>query len=274
MQVGRWQLDREQRTLSDGTEARALTPRSWDVLLYLLDNPGRLVRTETLLARFWRGADDETYVRKSIAEIRRALGDDARSPAYIRTVPKQGYVFLPQAAETRPGEWLGPTIAVLPFASISSEPENESFAEGISEEVLNKLTQRVPAHVVARTSSFQFKGVNTDVRSIGRSLSASHILEGSVRRAGHAVRITAQLIDAGSGAHLWSHTYQRELADVFVVQDEIASVITRAVRGALIGSARESPSESIRAVHVSRRFTDPDDFKRIVDAIRRRSADP
>lgn len=270
MQIGRWQLDREQRKLSDETETLSLTPRSWDVLLYLLDNRGTLVRTDTLLERFWRGAvSDETYVRKSISEIRKALGDDVRAPVFIKTVPKLGYVFLWQRSANS-DDPASRAIAVLPFANISGDRENEHFADGITEEILNRLTQRVHAPVIARTSSFQFKGVTVDVRSIGRSLNASHILEGSVRKAADSVRITAQLIDATSGAHLWSETYQRVLADVFVVQDEIASTISREVRRR-IGARDEETPTPVRTVYVSDRFVDRDDFKRIVEAIRAES---
>jgi TolB-like protein/Tfp pilus assembly protein PilF len=117
------------------------------------------------------------------------------------------------------------SVAVLPFVNMSSDPEQEFFSDGISEEILNVLTRIPNLKVAARTSSFQFKGQNQDVADIARQLKVNHILEGSVRKAGNQLRITAQLIEAESGFHLWSDTYDRQLEDVFAIQDEIAGAI-------------------------------------------------
>ncbi len=114
------------------------------------------------------------------------------------------------------------TVAVLPFTNMSADPENEYFSDGISEEILNALTRVKGLHVVARTSSFSFKGKSEDMREIGRKLNASSLIEGSVRKAGNRVRITAQLINASNGTHYWSETYDRELKDIFEIQDEIS----------------------------------------------------
>jgi len=122
------------------------------------------------------------------------------------------------------------SIAVLPFVNMSSDPEQEYFSDGIAEELLNVLSKIPGLRVSARTSSFQFKGENLDVTKIGRQLNSSLILEGSVRKSGTNVRITAQLIDAGSGFHLWSETYDREIEDVFAVQDEISAAIVDAMQ--------------------------------------------
>ena len=121
------------------------------------------------------------------------------------------------------------SIAVLPFANMSSDPENEFFSDGISEELINLLTKLPQLRVMARTSSFAFKNKNMNVRTIARELGVKTILEGSVRRAGKRIRITGQLIDADSGFHLWSETYDRELEDIFAVQDEIAHSIVKAL---------------------------------------------
>ena len=125
------------------------------------------------------------------------------------------------------------SIAVLPFVNLSSDPEQEFFSDGISEELLNLLAQIPELRVAARTSSFQFKGDNQDITRIGQQLKVRHVLEGSVRRNGPEVRITAQLIDAANGFHLWSDTYDREIADVFAVQDEISAAIVSALRDEL-----------------------------------------
>jgi serine/threonine-protein kinase len=128
-----------------------------------------------------------------------------------------------------------PCLAVLPFANMSADPDAEFFSDGITEEILNSLAKLNGLRVIARTSSFAFKGKNTDIREIGRSLGAAHVLEGSVRRAGNRLRITAQLIDATNGHHLWSERYDRDLTDVFVVQDEITVAIRDELSKHLLG---------------------------------------
>jgi TolB-like protein len=128
------------------------------------------------------------------------------------------------AAEAKPGQ---KSIAVLPFVNMSEDTSNEYFSDGISEEILNSLARVKELKVAGRTSSFAFKGQNQDLRKIGDALGVEHILEGSVRKAGAKVRITAQLIQVDDGFHLWSDTYDRELNDVFAIQDEIASMENR-----------------------------------------------
>jgi TolB-like protein len=128
-----------------------------------------------------------------------------------------------------------PSIAVLPFVNMSSDPEQEYFSDGISEEILNSLAKVKELKVAGRTSSFAFKGQNQDLRQIGDTLGVEHILEGSVRKAGATVRITAQLIQVDDGFHLWSETYDRELTDVFAIQDEIAKAILEQLKAHLVG---------------------------------------
>jgi TolB-like protein/predicted Ser/Thr protein kinase len=140
------------------------------------------------------------------AALERATGDDDEAPA---------------------------SIAVLAFANLSADKENEYFADGLSEEIINALAQVPGLKVIARTSAFAFKGKNEDVRRIAHTLSVSHVLEGSVRRAGDRVRVTAQLIAAADGSQLWSERYDRPMTDVFAVQDEIALAITAALKGKL-----------------------------------------
>jgi serine/threonine-protein kinase len=123
-----------------------------------------------------------------------------------------------------------PSIAVLPFANMSRDADDEYFSDGLAEEVINLLAQIPGLKVIARTSAFAFKGQNTDVRRIAQALSVAHILEGSVRRAGNRIRVTAQLITAEDGSHLWSERYDRELTDVFAVQDQIAAAIAQALQ--------------------------------------------
>ena len=123
-----------------------------------------------------------------------------------------------------------PSIAVLPFANMSADPENEYFSDGLAEEIINALAHVPGLKVIARTSAFAFKGKQEDVRRIAEALGVANVLEGSVRKAGNRIRVTAQLIAAADGSHLWSERFDRELADVFAIQDEIAQAI--AVRSA------------------------------------------
>ena len=126
-----------------------------------------------------------------------------------------------------------PSIAVLPFSSMSPDPDNEYFSDGIAEEIINALTQLDGLHVAARTSSFSFRGTSRDAGEIARRLNVRHLLQGSVRKAGSRVRVTAQLVDASNGYQIWSERYDRELADIFDVQDEIARAIVRRLKVAL-----------------------------------------
>ena len=155
---------------------------------------------------------------------------------------------LQTATATRPVEVAPPasaaveekSIAVLAFVNMSADPEQEYFSDGISEEILNALVRVPNLRVAARTSAFSFKGKNVDVRKIGEALSVNHVLEGSVRKAGNQLRITAQLIKVDDGFHLWSETYDRELTDIFAIQDEIAQAVVAKLEVAL-GLAAEEP---------------------------------
>lgn len=140
----------------------------------------------------------------------------------------------PEKLEPAPNE--DPSVAVLPFVNMSSDPEQEYFSDGISEEILNVLTRIPNLKVAARTSSFQFKGKNLDIADIGEQLQVNHVLEGSVRKSGQTLRITAQLIEADTGFHMWSNTFDRQLKDIFAIQDEIAAAIADELRTRLANS--------------------------------------
>jgi TolB-like protein/Tfp pilus assembly protein PilF len=129
-----------------------------------------------------------------------------------------------------------PSIAVLPFVNMSDDRENEYFSDGLAEELLNLLAKIPQLHVAGRTSSFKFKGTNEDLRVIGQALNVRHVLEGSVRKSGVRLRITAQLIDTDNGYHLWSDTYDRDLTDIFAIQDEIAGHVVEELKAHLLGA--------------------------------------
>jgi len=136
------------------------------------------------------------------------------------------------------------SVAVLPFVNMSSDPEQEYFSDGLAEELLNRLAQNSQLQVAARTSSFQFKGQNQDISEIGRQLKVDNVLEGSVRKSGNRLRITAQLIRVDSGFHLWSETFEREMDDIFAIQDDIASAISTALEAEL-GAGSTKPDDRL-----------------------------
>jgi len=141
------------------------------------------------------------------------------------------------ASSVRAATEAQPSIAVLPFANMSRDPDDEYFSDGLAEEIINLLVQNPGMKVIARTSAFALKGQNKDVRQIAETLGVDHILEGSVRRLGNRIRVTAQLITALDGSHLWSQRYDRELEDIFAVQDE-AQAIAEALQGKLAAGSR------------------------------------
>jgi TolB-like protein/Tfp pilus assembly protein PilF len=216
-----------------------------EVLVCLADHSGKTVSKEELLQTAWQ----DTFVSDAalthcISELRRVFEDDAREPHIIETIPKRGYRLIAAtnraavAASAAPGA-THDSIAVLPFVNMSADAENEFFADGITEEVINVLSQIDGLRVAARTSSFFFKGKHVEMRQIGEQLNVRTVLEGSVRKAENRLRITAQLVNVGDGYHLWSERYDRELRDVFVIQDEIARTIAERLRLTLEGRQLE-----------------------------------
>jgi len=153
--------------------------------------------------------------------------------------------YLPSLVSSTPEAATRSSIAVLPFSNLSQDGADDYFSDGMSEELLNLLARVPGLHVAARTSSFAYKDQNVDIRQVARELGVETVLEGSVRRAGDRVRITAQLIDAKTGYHLWSNTYDREMADIFVVQDDISAEIVKALQGELSGE--ETTEAVVRA---------------------------
>ena len=153
----------------------------------------------------------------------------------VLSVGMLGYLYFSPAGTDASEQ---PSIAVLPFANLSDDPDNEYFSDGITEELLNALVRIDGLQVAARTSSFAFKGKNSDIRAIGRELNVATVLEGSVRKFGNQLRITVQLIDVRDGFHLWSETYDRELNDIFAIQEDISQAVVDALKVQLIGEAR------------------------------------
>ncbi len=225
-----------------------LTLKAAAVLGALLERAGQPVSKQALFEQVWRGTvvSDDALVT-CIQELRKALGDDARKPMFIETRHRRGYRFLaevvrpsPEAARTTPAvETVSDraavrTIAVLPFADMSPGRDQDYLCEGLAEELIDALTHVEGLQVAARSSSFQFRGSGLDVKEAGRLLGVDTLLEGSVRKAGDKLRITVQLVDTTTGYHKWSERFERELGDVFAMQDEIAATVAATVRGSAL----------------------------------------
>jgi TolB-like protein/Tfp pilus assembly protein PilF len=227
---------------------RDLEPKSFRLLQFLIEHRDHVVSKEEILAAIWDGSVvSDNALSRAIAQIRKVIGDDSKQPSYLETVPKVGYRLIaevePQAVHANTvaaasfaargrsaREANEPSIAVLPFANLSADKENEYFADGLAEEILNSLARISELKVIARTSSFAFRGKEQGVVTIAAALNVRYVLEGSVRRAGARIRVTAQLIDAGDGRHLWSERYDCEVTDVFAIQNEIGEAISAALR--------------------------------------------
>ncbi|MEO1079494.1 MAG: hypothetical protein AAFY29_08060 [Pseudomonadota bacterium] len=187
-------------------------------------------------------------------KARRIVGDDATRQTVIRTVRRYGYQFVAPvtdmsanptsttpSVESESAEPTGaPSLAIFPFSDLSANKDQDYFCEGIAEEILNALCRLEGLHLAARTSALQFKDRAVDVREEGRTLGVDNVLEGSVRRAGERLRVTAQLIDAKTGYHLWSQRYDRSTEDIFTIQDEISARIVGALRVELTPSDKAS----------------------------------
>jgi TolB-like protein/DNA-binding winged helix-turn-helix (wHTH) protein len=263
---GSFELQPEQRRLLVDGRPAALGPRAFDVLLALVERPGQLVSKNQLLDLVWPGlVVEENNLQVQVSALRKILGQEA-----IVTIPGRGYRLtvtltgsdtagssptsslgnnLPQALPPLK-TWLAPidenvpSIAVLPFVNMSDDAANEYFADGIAEELLNVLSKIRGLRVASHTSAFSFKGGKVDIPTVAQKLKVATILEGSVRKVGKRVRITVQLVHVATDSHLWSDTYDRELEDIFAVQDDIAQSVVKELRSALLGEKQDSSASA------------------------------
>ena len=221
----------------------------FSLLACLIENRERVVSKDELIEMVWDGriVSDGT-LNTRINSVRRAVGDDGKRQAVIKTFPRRGFRFVaaldgdfepPPPAEDSDLPSGKASIAVLPFSNLSGDPEQEYFSGGVSEDIINALGRFRELHVIARTTSFIFKGQQVDVQTIARELEAGYILEGSVRKSGDRIRISTQLIDGGSGNLLWSDHYDRDLEDIFAVQDEITQTVVAAIQPTLAKAERD-----------------------------------
>jgi len=270
-EFGSFRIDPHERLLWKEGEVVPLPPKVFATLLVLVENAPRIVEKNELLKTVWPDTFvEESNLSQNVFSLRKALGE----PECIENVPKRGYRFIapihtpktvPPDRPAAPQKWrraglavgvlalltlTGATlylryghpqsrrpssILVLPFLNMSADSANDYFSEGLTEELIDTLGRLEDVQVVARTTAFQYKGKSQDIRTIGKQVGATAVVEGSVRREGNRVRITAQLIAVRNGYHLWSQTYERDLKDTFAIQPEIAMAIGTALRGRLNG---------------------------------------
>jgi len=265
-------LDTERRELFRGGAPISVQPQVFDLLVHLVQNRDRVVSKEDLIALVWGGrtVSDSTFTSR-INAARTAIGDSGRDQKLIRTISRKGLRFVGSVHEpsssVRPADRLAerrlerpssalplpdrPAIAVLPFNNMSGEREQEYFSDGISEDIITALSKLRWFFVIARNSSFTYKGKAVHMKQIGEELGVRYVLEGSVRKSGDKVRITAQLNDVSTGSHIWAERYDRNLADVFAVQDQITEAIVAAIEPQIYAAenfrSRRKPPNSLDA---------------------------
>ena len=200
------------------------------LLSTLFERPGEVrTKTELMDAAWGQAALEESNLSVQVAALRKALGPSPMGGEWIVTVPRVGYRFVTPALPSPPASELA-SIAVLPFVNLSSDPEQTFFADGLAEEIIIALGKLPGLLLIARNSSFAYRGSDVDVRKVGSDLDVRYVLSGSVRRGGTRLRMSAQLADAASGAQIWAETFDRELVDVFAIQDEVTRRIVDALK--------------------------------------------
>jgi TolB-like protein/Tfp pilus assembly protein PilF len=244
-------LDDDKREFTRHSEPIEMEPQVFDLLLYLLQNRDRVVSRDDLIATVWQGRIvSESTLSTRITAVRKAIGDTGEDQALIKTYHRKGIRFVgdlqttggggstepaqtsggpSSSVQTRaagPIEWgARPSVAVLPFSNLSDDVEQDYFSDGITEDIITALSKHRSLAVVARNSSFTFKGAAGDARSVGLTLGADYLVDGSVRKTADRVRVTAQLVETETGRQLWADRYDRDLKELFDLQDEITTAI-------------------------------------------------
>lgn len=246
-QFGDYSLDTGSLELKRSEDLLALEPQVFSLIVCLIENRDRVVTKDELIDMVWDGRIvSDGALNTRINSARSAVGDNGKTQAVIKTFPRRGFRFVADAVEVQPTAAAPgteplplpdkPSIAVLAFENLSGDPEQEYFADGLAEDIITGLSKFHWFFVIARNSSFTYKGSAVDVKQVARELGVQYVLEGSVRKAGNRVRITAQLVDALTGRHVWAERYDRELQDIFEVQDEITQAIVGQVAPSFISA--------------------------------------
>ena len=253
---GIFEVDLRARELRKRGVRIRLQDQPFEILALMLDHPGEVVTREELRQRLWPAGtfvDFEHSLNAAVKRLRNALGDDADNPRFIETLHKRGYRFIaPIESErrqssrnlhvlhpvpARPAEETGAVrLVVLPFANLSGDAAQEYFSDGLTEEMITQVGRLCPGRlgVIARTSSMLLKRASKSASEIGRELGVDYLLEGSVRRDGDRIRITAQLIETRSEVHLWAETYDRSVGEVLILQTDVAAHIARSLAMELV----------------------------------------
>jgi TolB-like protein len=269
-----YMLDTTRRELCHGREPIAVEPQVFDLLVHLVQNRERVVSKDDLIASVWSGRIvSNSTLTSRINAARKAVADNGKDQRLIRTIARKGFRFVGDVREQlENGERVSagavtngtqeplrsilplpdrPAIAVLPFTNLSGDHEQEYFSDGIVEEIITALSRMRWLFVIARNSSFIFKGRAVDVKQVSRDLGVRYILEGSVRKAADRIRITAQLIDASTGVHLWAERFDGRLEDIFDLQDQVTARVVGEIAPKLeqaeIERAKRKPTESLDA---------------------------
>jgi TolB-like protein len=246
-------FDTDRRELRRGVAVLSITPQVFDLLDYLIRNRERVVSKDHLISAVWNGrivSDAALTTRLNAA--RTAIGDSGEKQRLIKTLPRKGFRFVgavqeaptepvgsvARSSETMPTPILPPrlSVVVLPFANLSGDPEQEYFVDGVTESLTTDLSRINGAFVIARNTAFTFKGKAVDVKKLGRELNVRYVLEGSMQRGGNRLRVNAQLVDAESGNHLWAERFDKPVADLFDMQDEIVSRLANTLNAELIAA--------------------------------------
>lgn len=263
-------LDEERRELRRGADVVAVEPKVFDLLVYLVANGQRVIAKDDLIDVVWHGRIvSDSALATSVNAARVALGDSGEAQRLIKTLPRKGFRFVGEVrkhevvdkattATATPEPNLAlpdrPSLAVLPFTNIGSDPEQDYFADGIVEEMITALSRMRSLFVIARNSSFTFKGRSVDAKEVGRELGVRYVLEGSVRKAARRLRISAQLVDATTGMNLWADRFEGGLDDVFELQDQVTASVIAAISPQLeraeISRAKRKPTESLDAYDI------------------------
>jgi TolB-like protein/tetratricopeptide (TPR) repeat protein len=264
-------LDTDRRELHRATSLIPVEPKVFDLLVYLIRSREQVVSKDDLIATIWNGRIvSESALTTCINAARMAIGDSGEAQRLIKTFPRKGIRFVGIVREeegeraaaarvlaaperSRPPLVLPdrPSIAVLPFINLSGDPEQEYFADGVVEEIITALSRMRWLFVIARNSSFTYKGRAVDIKQVGRELGVRYILEGSVRKGANRVRIAGQLIDSTTGVHLWADRFDGELRDIFDLQEQVTASVVGAIGPKLeqaeIERSNRKPTESLDA---------------------------
>jgi TolB-like protein/Flp pilus assembly protein TadD len=259
-------IDTDRRELRRGTQLITVEPQVFDILSYLILNRERVVSRDDLIASVWAGRIvSESALTTRINAARSAVSDNGHDQRLIKTLLRKGVRFVGAVHEqqgqdgamvqagARPALTLPdrPSIAVLPFPNMGGDPEQDYFADGMTEEVITALSRCSWLFVIARNSSFTYKGKAVDVRQVGRELGVRYVLEGSVRRGGNRLRFAGRLIDASSGAQIWADRFDGDMSDVFELQDRFAESVVAAIEPTLqiaeIGRLKQKPAANLDA---------------------------